>query len=87
MSQGKIVLIQRGPENGDSCSYVQKVLNAEEEGAAAVVIFNDDRSRGLNAAMPLPHGFDDEMPTIPAFFISVRSRLGWPNPSAIPTAR
>lgn len=39
--RGKYILLKRGPETGESISYVQKVLNAKRRGATGVLIWNN----------------------------------------------
>ena len=40
--EGKIVLIEDGSLNGDSCSYFKKVSEGQNAGAIAVVVYNKD---------------------------------------------
>jgi hypothetical protein len=58
---GKIALIQRG-----ACAYVEKVLNAQYVGVAAVIIYNDRDGDTLSTIM----AGDDDGHNILAVFIS-----------------
>ena len=59
---GKIVLIKRGV-----CAFTQKVLNAQNAGAVAVVLFNN------LAATPLFPGGTDPLITIPVYAITLEA--------------
>ena len=39
--RGKYVLMKRGPEVGESISYIQKILNAKRRGATGAIIWNN----------------------------------------------
>jgi minor extracellular serine protease Vpr len=53
--KGKIALIERG----NNCSFAQKVNNADQAGAAAVIIYNKDISEGTDGGDNLfPFGAD-----------------------------
>ena len=56
---GKIALIRRG-----NCTFVQKIKNAQDKGAAAVIMMNNV------AGTPIPMGGDDPTITIPSVMIS-----------------
>ena len=56
---GKIVLIERG-----TCFFVEKVLRAQELGAIAVIVFNNESNE------PIVMGGSDSRITIPAVMIS-----------------
>jgi len=58
---GKIALIRRG-----GCYFSTKMLNAQNTGAVATVIYNDHRS----SAPPISAAGHDEMMNTPALFIS-----------------
>ncbi|MDO6684838.1 MULTISPECIES: M28 family metallopeptidase [unclassified Agarivorans] len=65
---GKIAVIQRG-----GCSFNQKVVNAQQAGAAAALIFNQGNDEGRTAVVNGTLGSDSEA-VIPAF--GVRFDLG-----------
>jgi minor extracellular serine protease Vpr len=53
---GEVVLIARG-----TCSFSQKVENANLAGAGGVVVYSDDRAPG---GMAKTEGFDDDIPAV-----------------------
>jgi len=53
---GEVVLIARG-----SCSFSQKVENANLAGAGGVIVYSDDRDPG---GMAKTDGFDDDIPAV-----------------------
>ncbi len=65
---GKVAIIQRG-----GCTFSSKVVNAQEAGAVAVVIFNQGNSEGRTAVINGTLG-SDTTATIPAF--GARFELG-----------
>lgn len=62
---GRIALVDRNPGGGSSCTYVKKILNAQNSGAIAVIVIQSS-----SASPTVMTGTGSGAITIPAFMIS-----------------